>query len=78
MTKRYTVCLNPINILGGKRKERGGRGGERGEERRRGGERGEEREGRRGRRERKERKGVEKDRMKGGQKRGQVIETEDN
>ena len=64
MTKRYTVCLNPINILGGRgkrgeerRKERGGkrgekrrkeRGGEEEREGRRGGERGEEREERRG------------------------------
>ena len=57
MTKRYPVCLNPINILGGKRKERGGeeeREGrkERGEEEerkgRRGGKRGEERRRERG------------------------------
>ena len=51
MTKRYTVCLNPINILGGKRKERGEeeergegrreRGGEEERRRERGGERGE-------------------------------------
>ena len=83
MTKRYTVCLNPINILGGKRresgrkrrKEKGGeeeREGRRGEEEREGrrekrGERGEERE------EGKKRK--ERGRMKGGQKECQVIET---
>ena len=57
MTKRYTACLNPINILGGNRRESG-----RKRRKERGGE--QEREGRRGRRERKEKRGVEKDRMK--------------